>query len=120
MLAGYETTANSLSWLLLELARHPDIQVRLRREVRKVHAEVKARGDASFTQADFDTMPLLVAVVKEALRLHPVAHEIYRQTTKEDVFPLSKPIVTRSGKTIEQLAVPKNLRIVASIAAYNR
>lgn len=64
LLAGHETTSNSLSWILLELARHPKMQSRLRDEIRETEAAVRARGDTQFTMADFDAMPYTVAVIK--------------------------------------------------------
>lgn len=64
ILAGHETTANSLSWTLLELARHPEMQSRLRTEIREVEQSVHARGDSAFTVADFENMHYMSAVVK--------------------------------------------------------
>lgn len=64
MLAGYETTSNSLSWTLYELATHPDIQTRLRSEIVNTQGRVRARGDKFFTLTDFDDMPLTTAVIK--------------------------------------------------------
>lgn len=52
--------------------------------------------------------------------MHPVAHQMYRQTSKDDIFPLSKPIRTRSGKTVHEVFVPKGTRLIAAVAAYNR
>lgn len=64
LLAGFETTATSLSWSMLELARHTNIQDKLRREIRAKAREIKARGDSEFTSNDFDAMPYLTAVLK--------------------------------------------------------
>jgi cytochrome P450 len=64
ILAGHETTANTLSWMFLELARHPDIQGRLRTEIREMQHTIQSRGDSEFKAADFDAMPYLSAVLK--------------------------------------------------------
>lgn len=64
LLAGYETTAGSLTWTTLELARHPNIQNKLRREIREKQREVQARGDSEFSPTDFDSMVYLTAVLK--------------------------------------------------------
>ncbi|OAX38351.1 cytochrome P450 [Rhizopogon vinicolor AM-OR11-026] len=120
LIAGHETTSNTISWALLELARQPEIQSRLRAEIRETEAAVHARGDADFTIADFDAMPYTTAVIKEALRFSPVVYHIYRCASRDDILPLSQPITTRSGKVIHELPIPKGTRIVASIPAYNR
>jgi cytochrome P450 len=64
MFAGHETTANTLSWTLLELAKHPDMQTKLREEIRAMESVVRERGDAEFTSADFEGMPYTLAVLK--------------------------------------------------------
>lgn len=64
ILAGYETTATSFSWLLLELARNKSVQTRLRGEIHAKEREIKVRGDLGFTANDFDDMPYLNAVIK--------------------------------------------------------
>ncbi|RDB23388.1 hypothetical protein Hypma_009433 [Hypsizygus marmoreus] len=119
-LAGHETTANSLSWMFLELARHPQIQMKLRNEIWTTKQALEARGDSEFSAADFDAMLYLSAFVKEGLRYHPVALTIFRQTIHDDVLPLSKPITTKSGEVITELPIPKGLKIMTSIPAYNR
>ena len=53
-----------MSWILLELARHPEMQSKLRAEIRKMEAAIRARDDAQFTIGDFDAMPYLTAVIK--------------------------------------------------------
>ncbi|KAG6904666.1 hypothetical protein DXG01_008211, partial [Tephrocybe rancida] len=64
ILAGHETTANTLSWMLLELSRHPEMQAKLREEIRSVEDAFHARGDSHYTSADLDSMPYLNAVMK--------------------------------------------------------
>ncbi|KMS90548.1 cytochrome P450 [Prauserella rugosa] len=65
LLAGHETTATALAWALHELARDP---ARL--------AEATRAADA------FDEKHL-EAVVKEAMRLHPVISEVARVVTRD-------------------------------------
>ncbi|KAF9529748.1 cytochrome P450 [Crepidotus variabilis] len=120
LLAGYETTATSLNWILLEIARHEKVQTRLRQEIHEKEGEIRARGDAEFTAADFDSMPYLTAVLKEGLRYHPAAYSTYREAAKDDILPLHTPITTRSGKIITEIPVPKGTKVVTSINGYNR
>ena len=120
MLAGQETTSNTLSWALLELAKQPAIQRRLREEVRAMERTIRERGDADFTVADFEAMPYLQAVLKEILRFYPAVPHTYRQSLRDDVLPLSKPVTTRSGKVITEVPIRAGLRLILSVCAYNR
>ena len=64
LIAGHETTSTTISWMLLELARNPKIQSRLRDEIRKTEATVYARGDSQLMIQDLEAMPYLNAVIK--------------------------------------------------------
>lgn len=64
MLAGHETTASSMNWVLMELAKHPEYQSQVREEITRLRAEVVARGDEDFSMADLERMPLLTAAIK--------------------------------------------------------
>jgi len=81
--------------------------------------KVKARGDNDFNVTDFDSMPYLLAVGKEALRCYPIVVEIQRVATKNDVLPLAKPIVGISGKVYKELLVPAGTPLVVSTVGYN-
>ncbi|TFY58630.1 hypothetical protein EVJ58_g6300 [Rhodofomes roseus] len=120
MLAGQETSSNTLSFALYELARHPHYQDRLREEIRATERVVHERGDSTFTSSDMDGMPFLQAFVREVLRYHPAVPHNYRQALKDDVLPLSKPIRTLSGAIVNEVPIPKGTRVTLSIAAYNR
>ncbi|MGW0249558.1 cytochrome P450 [Nocardia goodfellowii] len=65
LLAGHETTAAALSWALHELATHPAVQ------------------RAAFEAARDEDDKALEAVLKEAMRLHPVIPGAVRRLTTE-------------------------------------
>jgi len=120
LLAGHETSATTLCWVLLELARHPDVQARLRKEIRDTEAAIHVRGGSDFTASDLDNMPYLNAVLKESMRFHPAVYHNYRLAARDDVLPLSKPITTTTGEVISKLPIPKGLKVILSISGYNR
>ncbi|KAJ7275784.1 cytochrome P450 [Mycena rebaudengoi] len=120
MQAGHETTANTLAWTLFELTQHPDVQEKLRTEILVTEQEIRAHGETEFTAAYFDKMSYTIAVMKETLRYHPVAFQSIREAARDEVLPLSKPIVTKSGKIITELPIPKNMVLIISTAGYNR
>lgn len=119
MFAGHETTAKSLTFALWELAKNPDIQDKLRAEVNEGWKKVISRGDEEFVAKDFETMPYLLAIGKETLRVHPPVIDILRITSDHDVIPLSKPVVGNSGKEYNELAVPKGTVVGISPYGYN-
>ncbi|KAK0453046.1 cytochrome P450 [Armillaria borealis] len=105
MFAGHETTANTLSWTFLELARHPEVQDQLRAEIREKERVIFTRGDTEFS---------------EVLRFNPIVYNIARVAAQDDVLPLSKPVTLTTGKTVREIAISKGTFIIASVAGYNR
>lgn len=75
--AGHETTANALSWTLLLLAEHPEIDARLAQEVATTLEGRTATPD------DLPSLVLARAVLDEAMRLYPPAHIIGREATRD-------------------------------------
>lgn len=66
LLAGRDTTAATLSWVLHELSGHPDMVRRLRQEITE---HVKPGQNPSF--ADLKAMKYLQAILNETLRMYP-------------------------------------------------
>ncbi|KAJ3575283.1 hypothetical protein NP233_g1211 [Leucocoprinus birnbaumii] len=120
LLAGHETTSNSLSWTLLELSKRPEIQSKLRQEIEAKKREIINRGGLEFTATDYDSMPYLNAVIKESLRYNPPTYHSFRESTQDDVLPLSKPITMKNGKIVNEVPIPKGIKITTSIVTYNR
>ena len=63
-LAGHETTASTLTFLMYELARNPDYQKRMREEIRLARSQIEARGDSDFTMDDLDGLTLTINAIK--------------------------------------------------------
>jgi len=68
LFAGEDTTANTLSWLIYLLQRHPDALRRAQQEVRRL-----APDPAAFTLEQMGALDYLEACASEAMRLKPVA-----------------------------------------------
>jgi cytochrome P450 len=79
LLAGHETTANALTWTWYELGRHPDV-------LAKLATEIDQLGDRAVTVDDLERLPWNLAVIEEAMRLHPPAYTTGRQTKQEVVL----------------------------------
>ncbi|KAH6845196.1 cytochrome P450 [Chaetomium sp. MPI-CAGE-AT-0009] len=70
--AGHETTASAMTWAAYLLAKHPEVQARLRAEVREHLPPLSgADGESStVSSVDIDRMPYLNAVCSEILRYY--------------------------------------------------
>jgi cytochrome P450 len=80
LLAGYETTANALSWTWYLLSQNPWAVEPLRSEVRAV---LDGRPPV---YADLERMPYLRQVLDESLRLYPPAWILGRRAIGEDLI----------------------------------
>ncbi|EEB96393.1 hypothetical protein MPER_04481 [Moniliophthora perniciosa FA553] len=117
IMAGHETSGNTLIWLFYELARHAADQERLIKEIHQVREQKGSNSD--LTASDYDSMPFLNAIVKETLRLHPIATRLVREASEDDVIPLEYPIPSASGDMISEIPVVKGQRIMTSVIGYN-
>ncbi|WP_223642049.1 cytochrome P450 [Corallococcus sp. EGB] len=78
MIAGHETTAVALTLCLWLLARHPEAEAALRRELATV------LGGREPTVEDLPSLPYCEQVVKESLRLYPPAWGMSRVAEADD------------------------------------
>ncbi|KAJ2155929.1 hypothetical protein GGF46_005514, partial [Coemansia sp. RSA 552] len=77
--AGYDTMASSLAYVMMELARFPDIQTKARNIVIKVLGDCK---DAYPTDEQLKELDYIDLIVKETLRRNSVLAEIRRRLSK--------------------------------------
>ncbi|KAE8142743.1 cytochrome P450 [Aspergillus pseudotamarii] len=100
--AGHETTASALTWACYLLTLYPDVQERLRAEIR----ERIPSGNHPITWSDLETLPLLNGVCQEVLRLYPTVPMTIREAVRDSVV---------AGKHI-----PRGTRILLCPYAINR
>ncbi|KAJ2467064.1 hypothetical protein GGI02_004161 [Coemansia sp. RSA 2322] len=102
LLAGADTSSNTLSWTLHLLLLHPEYLARAAEEVRKAFALGKL---ISFKEAK-EHLPFLEACVYESMRLRPVAGNLPR-------------CIPRGGVVLQKHFIPGGFACSVSIAAAN-
>ncbi len=78
LVAGHETSSNSLSWILYLLSRNPDVLARVRQEFDSV------LGNAPLNHADLPHFEFTTQVIHETLRLYPPFWMIDRMAVEDD------------------------------------
>ncbi|GMI67358.1 cytochrome P450, family 71, subfamily A, polypeptide 22 [Hibiscus trionum] len=101
-LAGTDTTASTAEWLMAELLKHPEAMKKLQQEVRDVVGK-KSKVETE----DIGKMNYLKCVLKETLRLHPVA-------------PLLLPRQTSASVELGGYDVPSNTTVLINAWAIQR
>ncbi|KAL6058197.1 hypothetical protein STEG23_004296 [Scotinomys teguina] len=84
MFEGHDTTASGLSWILYNLAKHPEYQERCRQEVQEL---LRDREPEEIEWDDLNQLPFLTMCIKESLRLHPPVPVISRCCTQDIGLP---------------------------------
>jgi cytochrome P450 len=110
VLAGHETTANSLAWIFERLLRTPAAYGRLRELVREGGSEADAYVEATIHEGmrNRPVIPMIVRMVKRPWRLGdyvlpaetPVAVSIIALHHREDVYP--QPLVFSPERFLER------------------
>ncbi|XP_027076839.1 cytochrome P450 71AU50-like [Coffea arabica] len=103
MLAGsMDTSATTVEWTLAELLKNPRVMKKLQQELNE-----KVGLDRMVEESDLDNLQYLDMVVKEALRLHPVA-------------PLLIPHAAREDCTVDGFHIPKDSRVIINVWTIGR
>ncbi len=81
IVAGFETSANTLNWVWYLIARHPDVEDRLIDEARRL-----VPGVSAITTENLTAMTYTQQVLEETLRLYPPVWLFTRRSTEEDAL----------------------------------
>lgn len=103
--AGHETTASAMTWALLHLCRNPEVQERLRAELKAAGIPSARDANATVTAEQLDKVPYLHAVCNETLRFTPPV-------------PLTLRVAARNT-SIQGVAVPKGTTVILCPSAMN-
>ncbi|KAL7182906.1 hypothetical protein ACSBR1_041564 [Camellia fascicularis] len=93
LLAGTETSSNTVEWAMTELLLHPNIMSKLREEITKTIGP-----EGTIEESKIIALPYLHAVVKETMRLHLAV-------------PLLIPHKTETDVKLRGFLIPKNTQI---------
>jgi len=78
-IAGHETTANALTFILFEISQNPEAE-------KKLKEEIATEDENVFTAESLMKKSFTINVIKEAMRLHSPAWAIDRQALEDDSF----------------------------------
>ncbi|XP_061399994.1 probable cytochrome P450 6t3 [Musca vetustissima] len=95
LLAGFETSSSVLGFILYELAKQPDIQQKLRQELKEGFGE-----KTELSYEELQALPYLQMVLCEGLRMYPAAAFINRECTAVYGFQLNEDIFVPHGMPV--------------------
>jgi Cytochrome P450 len=113
LFAGQDTSAATLSWTLHLLTLYPHVQARLALEICDVANEstgARREDEIEFTKKMLAQMPFLDAVIKESMRLYPVAPFVVRKLGTGVVIPFAPSECSnkQTDATSSILSLPDN------------
>ena len=103
VLAAYENVGRALTWTLLALARHSDVQAKLHEEIQRVLGGSKPTG--SCRQLHYTDM-----VLAESMRLWPPTALVFRIALEDDVLPTGTQIPAGSKLLLSPYIVQRDPR----------
>ncbi|KFK33576.1 hypothetical protein AALP_AA5G031700 [Arabis alpina] len=103
-LAGVDTTAITMIWAMAELAKNPRVMKKVQDEIRTT---IRIKSGERIAEEDLEKLQYLKLVVKESLRLHPVA-------------PLLLPRETMSQLKIQGYDIPSKTLLLVNVWTIGR
>ncbi|GMF34616.1 unnamed protein product [Phytophthora fragariaefolia] len=117
MIAGRDTTADALSWLMHVLHHNPRVVKKMREEILTKLPKFGESASYIPSMEDVQGLPYLEATIRELLRLHPVAPTIGYHCVRDTVFPDGTYIPAGSGIMLSLYAAARLDRVWGPDAA---
>ncbi|XP_027078023.1 cytochrome P450 CYP736A12-like [Coffea eugenioides] len=102
LVASMDTSVTAVEWAISELLRHPEAMRKLQKEL-----EEKVGLERIVEESDIEGLEYLDMVIKESMRLHPVA-------------PLLLPHESMEDCTVDDFHIQKKTRIIINIYTIGR
>ncbi|ETL26561.1 hypothetical protein F441_20348 [Phytophthora nicotianae CJ01A1] len=87
LIAGRDTTADALGWLLHVLSENPNVEAKLRSELLKHMPKLATDSKYVPTVEELSEVPYLEATIRELLRVMPAGPLIATHCVRDTVFP---------------------------------
>ncbi|KAG1414565.1 hypothetical protein G6F58_006896 [Rhizopus delemar] len=104
LIAGHDTTANTLAWTLYELSRHPDIQAKVLQEIADNHI----RHDELPNTEQINNLKYMHQVLKEVLRKYPPVRVLSKYCKNDCILPGGYKIKGNTPCSIQVYAMHHN------------
>ncbi|KAJ7480942.1 cytochrome P450 [Mycena latifolia] len=104
--------SSATTWALHALSLNIAAQTKLREELLTMSTD-------NPTMDELNSLPYLEMVVRETMRVHAPVVFTKRMAMEDDVLPLSKPYVDKTGKAYDNLPIPKGQVMHIPILAVN-
>ncbi|CAH2080679.1 unnamed protein product [Thlaspi arvense] len=102
IVGAFDTSGVAIDWIMTELIRHPRVMKKLKEELKNVVGD-----DRMVEEEDLAQLNYLDMVIKETMRLHPVAPLLGPRESTEDIF-------------LDQYFIPSKSRIIVNAWAIGR
>ncbi|CAN6363402.1 unnamed protein product [Urochloa humidicola] len=99
---GTDTSAVTVEWAMSELLRNPDVLAKATEELDRVIGRDRLVGER-----DMPSLPYMEAIVKETMRLHPIA-------------PFLTPRLCREDTSVGRYDIPAGTRVFVNVWAIGR
>jgi cytochrome P450 len=110
---GVDSTSSGLSRILHLLALHPEVQHKLRQEL-------KESRKRHISYDELVSLPYMDAIIRETLRLYPPGPLVQRMAKEDSILPLSTPVKALDGRELREIPVPSGTLVILSIIGSNR
>ncbi|CAH2080678.1 unnamed protein product [Thlaspi arvense] len=102
IVGAFDTSSVAIDWIMTELIRHPRVMKKLKEELKNVVGD-----DRMVEEEDLAQLNYLDMIIKETMRLHPVAPLLGPRESTEDIF-------------LDQYFIPSKSRIIVNAWAIGR
>ncbi|KIL64453.1 hypothetical protein M378DRAFT_78251 [Amanita muscaria Koide BX008] len=109
LMAGQHTSSATGSWTLLHVAHDPKVAEALYEEQVKFFSTPDGKL-RSPTYEELKSLPLLDAVIRETLRMHPPIHSVFRKARDDVIVPPTLAAPSKDGTYV----VPKGYYTLSS------
>lgn len=115
LIAGHDTTANTLAWTFYELARNPDIQAKVLQEI----ANAGITSDELPTVEQISSLKYLSRVLKETLRCYSPLRALGKYCKKDCVVPGGYRIKAGTDVVVSTLNMHMNPKVYENPTKYD-
>ena len=110
----------TVTWVLKEVSSRPDIQTKLRQEIRAAKKQALDEGKDELDADEVMNLLYLDAVLRETVRLSPAVTHIEREAQEDDILPLKDPIIGKDGKIITEIPIKKGQSLQIAVLPFNQ